>query len=244
MREIEEILKKMDGKELSKLFITKLAENILIDHSRHMRAGKPEAILSEFKPKEEVVEIAKKSIEEKKPVLFTRLTQEQMDELEKLGLRVNRRAKTAAHLKMDDNAGKVAIFSAGTSDMHVAEEARETAEFMGLQTLCFYDVGVAGIHRLIEPLERLKQEDVDSAIVVAGMEGALPSVIAGLVDLPVIAVPTSVGYGTNLSGITTLFSMLQACSAGVAVVNIDNGFGAGVFAYLISKKVRKAKASP
>lgn len=243
MKEVEELLKKLDGKEISKIFIEKILESVNFDHQRHLRAGKPEAVLSEFKSVEEVVEIARRRIEEKKPVFFTRLTEEQADELEKLGLVVNRRARTARYLRLDENSGKVAIFSAGTSDIPVAEEARETADFLGLEVLKFYDVGVAGLHRLIEPLETLSKEDVDSIIVVAGMEGALPSVIAGLVDIPVIAVPTSVGYGTNLNGFTALFSMLQSCSSGVAVMNIDNGFGAGVFAYLISKRVRKSSKS-
>ncbi|MBE8540622.1 nickel pincer cofactor biosynthesis protein LarB [Geoglobus acetivorans] len=237
--EFQELLKKLDGKKISRIFLSKLSENINIDHLRHLRAGKPEAVLAEFKTKEEVVEIAKNAIEENRPILFTRLNEEQMVELDKLSLNINRKARTARYLKLHENTGKVAIFSAGSSDACVAEEAKETAEFLGLQVLKFYDVGVAGIHRLIEPLEILSEEDVDSIIVVAGMEGALPSVIAGVVDLPVIAVPTSVGYGTNLGGITTLFSMLQSCSSGVTVVNIDNGFGAAVFAYLISRRIRK-----
>ncbi|WP_457591618.1 nickel pincer cofactor biosynthesis protein LarB [Geoglobus sp.] len=239
MREIEDLLRRLDGKTLSKIFLEKLVGTVNLDHMRHLRAGKPEAVLAEYKSLEEVVEIAKRSISDKRPVLFTRLTQEQSSALADLGLQVNRKARTARHMKLSENSGKVAILAAGTSDVPVAEEAKETAEFLGMRVLTFYDVGVAGIHRLIEPLETLSREDVDSVIVVAGMEGALPSVIAGLVDLPVIAVPTSVGYGTNLKGFTALFSMLQSCSSGVAVVNIDNGFGAAVFAYMISKRVRK-----
>lgn len=239
MREIEELLKRIDGKALSKIFLEKVAGTVNLDHMRHLRTGKPEAVLAEFKSLEEVVEIAKKCISDRKPVLFTRLTEEQASALTELGLQVNRRARIARHMKLGENEGRVAIFAAGTSDLPVAEEAKETAEFLGMEVLTFYDVGVAGIHRLIEPLETLSKEDVDSVIVVAGMEGALPSVIAGLVDLPVIAVPTSVGYGTNLKGFTALFSMLQSCSSGVAVVNIDNGFGAAVFSYMISRKVRK-----
>ncbi len=238
-REVEKLIKKLDGKEITRIFLEKLSENLNIDVHRHIRAGKPEAVLAEFKSVEEVTRIAINSLKNDIPVLFTRLRNDQMDELERIGLNVNRTARTARHLSLDENSGKLAIFSAGSSDVAVAEEARETAEFLGLEVLKFYDVGVAGIHRLIEPLETIRKEDVDSVVVVAGMEGALPSVIAGLVDLPVIAVPTSVGYGTNLRGFTALFSMLQSCSSGVAVVNIDNGFGAGVFAYLISRRVRK-----
>ena len=237
--EIERILGKIDGRDISRLFLQKLSENLRVDIHRHKRAGKPEAVFSEYKTGDEIISIAKNSLKNKSPVLFTRLKDDHMDELEKMGLRVNRRARTASYLNLYEKSGKVAIFSAGSSDISVAEEACETAEFLGMDVMRFYDVGVAGIHRLIEPLEVLKDEDADSVIVVAGMEGALPSVIAGLVDLPVIAVPTSVGYGTSLSGLTALFSMLQSCSSGVAVMNIDNGFGAGVFAYLISKRVRK-----
>ncbi len=238
-QEIEELLKRLDGKEISRIFLEKMSENLKHDVYRHIRAGKPEAVLAEFKTKEEIIKIARNSLENKTPILFTRLSEDQMEELERMGFHVNRMARTARHMKTDENSGKVAVFSAGSSDVSVAEEAVETAEFLGMEVLKFYDVGVAGIHRLIEPFEMLKDEDVDSAIVVAGMEGALPSVIAGLIDIPVIAVPTSVGYGTHLMGFTALFSMLQSCSSGVAVVNIDNGFGAAVFAYLISRRVRK-----
>ncbi|RLI74880.1 nickel pincer cofactor biosynthesis protein LarB, partial [Archaeoglobales archaeon] len=119
----------------------------------------------------------------------------------------------------------------------VAEEAATTAEFLGIEVFKFYDVGVAGLHRLIEPIKKIKNEEVDVVIAIAGMEGALPSVVAGLIDLPIIAVPTSVGYGVNLKGISTLFAMLQSCSSGVAVVNIDNGFGAAVFASLIIRRI-------
>ncbi len=206
-----------------------------LDTERFEEIGKPEAIYADSKSVEDLVEIVKAYIDAGKPVLVTRLREEQMAAVEKLGLRVNKRGRTAVKGKLAENVGSVAILTAGTSDVPVAEEAAETAEFLGLRVLKFYDVGIAGIHRLREPIERILSEDVDSIIVVAGMEGALPSVVAALVDLPVIAVPTSVGYGVNLGGITTLFAMLQSCPSGVAVVNIDNGFGAAVFASLISR---------
>ncbi len=239
MKEIEEILKKLDGKEISELFLSKISEIANLDLNRDERIGKPEAILSEFKSKEEIFEITKRYIEADKPLLLTRLRDEHFEVLKDFKLKINRKARTASYKKLASNVGKVAILAAGTSDSGVAEEAKETAEFLGLEVLKFYDVGIAGIHRLIEPLTKIKEEDVDSIIAVAGMEGALPSVISALVDIPVIAVPTSVGYGTHLKGFTALFSMLQSCSSGVAVVNIDNGFGAAVFAYLISKRVRR-----
>ncbi|MET1123970.1 MAG: nickel pincer cofactor biosynthesis protein LarB [Archaeoglobaceae archaeon] len=209
------------------------------DIDRFERIGKPEAVYAEGKSVEDLREIVKLYLKAGKPVLVTRLNEGQMKVVEELGLRVNRVARTAVYGKLAENSGSVAILTAGTSDVPVAEEAAETAEFLGLRVYKFYDVGVAGIHRVREPVETIKKENIESAIVVAGMEGALPSVVAALVDVPVIAVPTSVGYGVNLGGITTLFSMLQSCPAGVAVVNIDNGFGAAVFAYLISRVKRK-----
>ena len=236
---IEDILKKLDGKDLSKIFLLKILEIANLDSGRFKRIGKPEAVLAEFKSKDEIREIVKRCIEDDRPILLTRLREEHFEVLKDFDLRVNRKARTASYKRMGENAGKVAILAAGTSDIQVAEEAKETAEFLGLKTLTFYDIGIAGIHRMIEPLSKIREEDVDSIIAVAGMEGALPSVVAALVDIPVIAVPTSVGYGTHLGGFTALFSMLQSCSSGVAVVNIDNGFGAAVFAYLISRRVNR-----
>lgn len=127
--------------------------------------------------------------------------------------------------------GKIAIVCAGTADLPVAWEARRTAEFFGIEAVCFSDVGVAGLHRLIEAIDRIR--DCDAIIAVAGMEGALPSVIGGLVSAPIIAVPTSVGYGANFGGVTALLAMLNSCSEGIAVVNIDNGFGAACAALRI-----------
>jgi NCAIR mutase (PurE)-related protein len=133
--------------------------------------------------------------------------------------------------------GKIGIITAGTSDIGVAEEARVVAEEAGCQVFTAYDVGVAGIHRLFSHVRKMLEEDVKVIIVVAGMEGALPSVVAGLVDVPVLGVPTSVGYGVGEGGFTALYAMLQSCAPGIAVVNIDNGFGAGVFAATILKSI-------
>jgi NCAIR mutase (PurE)-related protein len=212
-----------------------------LDFERFERAGKPEAVFAEGKSVEDLVKIVKRFIEEGKSTLVTRLSKEQMGALKSFKeVTINVRGRIAIVGKpIATSVGKVAILTAGTSDIPVAEEAAVTAEFLGLEVLRFYDVGVAGLHRIVVPVKKIREERVDSAIVVAGMEGALPSVIAGLVDVPIIAVPTSVGYGVNLGGITTLFAMLQSCSSGVAVVNIDNGFGAAVFASLISRvKIR------
>ncbi|MCQ4152921.1 MAG: nickel pincer cofactor biosynthesis protein LarB [Archaeoglobales archaeon] len=206
-----------------------------LDFEREHRAGKPEAIFCEGKPLELVLRIAEEYKKRSKAVLFTRLNKEQMEALKSMGAEVNELARTATFGKAEKIIGSVAILTAGSADVSVAEEASVTASFLGLEVLKFYDVGVAGLHRIIEPVRAIREKKVDSVIVIAGMEGALPSVVAGLVDVPVIAVPTSVGYGVHLKGISTLFAMLQSCPSGVAVVNVDNGFGAAVFAYLISK---------
>lgn len=213
-----------------------------LDFERYDRAGKPEAVFAERKSVEDLVQIVKKILDEGRSTLVTRLRDEHIEALKKFdGVEINERGRIAVvGSKLGEDIGKVAILTAGTSDIPVAEEAVVTAEFLGLKVIKFYDVGVAGLHRVVEPVKKIREEGVDSVIVVAGMEGALPSVVAGLVDVPVIAVPTSVGYGVNFGGVSTLFAMLQSCSSGVAVVNIDNGFGAAVFASLISRVKRKS----
>ncbi|MCS7119286.1 MAG: nickel pincer cofactor biosynthesis protein LarB [Archaeoglobaceae archaeon] len=218
-------------------------ENLVkLDFDRDERVAKPEAIFGEGKPLEIIIRIAEEYKKKEKPVLFTRLSKEQISALKNLGAEINEIARTAVFGRAREIIGKIAILTAGTADIPVAEEARVTAEFIGLETLKFYDIGIAGLHRIIEPIRVIRNSEIDSVIVVAGMEGALPSIIASLVDLPVIAVPTSIGYGVNLKGISTLFAMLQSCPSGVAVVNIDNGFGAAIFASLISRvKLRKSK---
>jgi hypothetical protein len=139
------------------------------------------------------------------------------------------------------SGGVIAVLAAGTSDLPVAEEARVTAETMGCRVLAFYDVGVAGIHRLVSPLEMIHKEEASAVVAVAGMEGALPTVVRGLVAVPVIGVPTSVGYGYGGKGEAALMTMLQSCAPGLTVVNIDNGFGAGATAALIANHVAAAK---
>ncbi len=250
MTRIDELLENQDIARLLRELLFKEVDGIArIDHNRCIRAGKPEAILAEFKEPDEVVKIAKKYLEFSDSVLITRANRDHIEalrkELDGVDIAINEKGRTVILSKGKGECdgkkkvGKLAILTAGTSDIPVAEEAASTAEFLGMEVLKFYDVGVAGIHRLVEPIRKICEENVDAIIVVAGMEGALPSVVAGLVDIPVIAVPTSIGYGTNLGGLTTLFAMLQSCSSGVAVVNIDNGFGAAVFAHLIARRVRK-----
>ena len=220
-----------------------LNEIVKLDLNREERVGKPEAIYAKGKSIEELVAIVKRILDEGKATLVTKLSDDQIKALKGIeGVKVNERGRIAIVGEVKrEKIGRVAILTAGTSDIAVAEEAVTTAEFLGLEVLKFYDVGIAGLHRLVEPIKKIKEWNADSVIVIAGMEGALPSVVASLLDIPVIAVPTSIGYGVNLQGLSTLFAMLQSCSSGIAVVNIDNGFGAAVFASLISRVARRNK---
>lgn len=210
-----------------------------IDTHRSLRQGFPEVILGQGKSAPQILEIIKKMKARKENVFVTRLDREKARMIRK-AVPVSAYNEIARTLFVKSHAikiigkGTILIICAGTSDMPVAEEAAITAEVMGNMVDRLYDVGVAGIHRLLHKKEKLFSANV--LIVVAGMEGALPSVVGGLVSRPVIAVPTSVGYGANLGGLTTLLAMLNSCVAGVTVVNIDNGFGAGYAASLINRK--------
>ena len=207
-----------------------------IDHHRDLRRGYGEAILCSGKTVAQVVEIAERMVSYGHTnVLATRADPTQLDELAR---RVPTRLHPEARLAVLNPApvtpiGLVCVCSAGTSDMPVAEEAAVTAEALGSQVERVYDVGVAGIHRLLSYRELLDQ--ARAVVAVAGMEGALASVVGGLVACPVIAVPTSIGYGASLGGLAALLGMLNSCSPGVSVVNIDNGFGAGYLANLINR---------
>ena len=204
-----------------------------IDHHRALRNGFPEVILGEGKSTAQLIAIAERMAAAEANVLVTRLAPEAGAALAAAVpgfeyLPTPRLAVRRARPVEIVGRGTILVVSAGTSDVPVAEEAAITAEVMGNRVERLYDVGVAGIHRLLERRERLW--DAAVLIVVAGMEGALPSVVGGLVDRPVIAVPTSVGYGTSLGGLAALLGMLNTCAAGVVVVNIDNGFGAAAAA--------------
>ena len=208
-----------------------------VDHQRLLRCGIPEFIFGEGKTCEQVVEIAGKMIERGGAAFVTRISPEQARAMagKFSGTQYNEEARTL-HIGAaaePGSAGRVAVITAGTSDVPVAEEAAETAIFLGATVERFYDVGVAGIHRLTEYLDAIRSKDV--AIVVAGMEGALASVVGGLFCGPVIGVPTSIGYGVGFQGLTALFGMLTSCAANVCAVNIDNGFGAGVLAAIMSR---------
>ena len=206
------------------------------DHHRGIRQGVPEVIYGVGKTPDQIVQIASALQKQgQKAVLITRLEESSANEIQrKLPLEYNSVAKLGMIGKIPASTGngKIVIATGGTSDLPVAEEAALTAEFLGNQVVRLYDVGVAGIHRLLSHAELLMQAQV--VIAVAGMEGALASVIGGLTDCPVIAVPTSVGYGASFGGLSALLSMLNSCASGVSVVNIDNGFGAGYKASIIN----------
>lgn len=207
-----------------------------VDFHRGIRQGVPEVIYGEGKTKEHILGIARTMLENGQGmVLITRLSQEKADYIAReLPIDYNELARTGLLGKMPEPSGmgKILVATGGTSDIPVAEEAAVTAEALGNEVQRLYDVGVSGIHRLLGNMEYVMSARV--IIAVAGMEGALPSVIGGLADCPVIAVPTSIGYGASLGGIAALLSMLNSCASGVSVVNIDNGFGAGYMASMIN----------
>jgi len=209
-----------------------------LDHHREQRQGFPEVILCEGKTERQVAEIAQRIVNHGSILLATRATRKQYAAVKKKirSARYNELARTIAaneHLVKHRGRGTILVVTAGTSDLPVAEEAWETARIMGNDVDRLTDVGVAGIHRILTSSNKLRSASV--IIVVAGMDGALPSVVGGLVNVPVIAVPTSVGYGANFGGVAPLLTMLNSCAAGVVVVNIDNGFGAGYAASAINR---------
>jgi NCAIR mutase (PurE)-related proteins len=231
-------------KMLKTMQIVELEDFAKLDTARDVRTGFPEAIYAEGKDDPELLKIINNCAERGR-VMVTRLEEKRYLKLkDKLLLsdesfKVEYNPKARILLIKDgeiEKKGKIGIITAGTSDVPVAEEARMVAEGAGCEVLTSYDVGVAGIHRLFSQIRRMLESDVKAIIVVAGMEGALPSVVAGLVDVPVIGVPTSVGYGVGAGGFAALNSMLQSCAPGIAVVNIDNGFGAAVFAATVVKQ--------
>ena len=209
-----------------------------IDHHRSLRKGFPEVIFGEGKTADQIAGIMEKMMDQENIILVTRTAQQKADiVLSRFPEAVYHADARMIVLELNpvpvQGRGLILIISAGTSDIPVAREAYLTARAMGNTVDTIFDVGVSGIHRLLNHSALIDQAAV--LIVVAGMEGALPSVVAGMVDRPVIAVPTSVGYGVNLGGLTALFAMLNSCSSNVAVVNIDNGFGAGYMAAMINR---------
>jgi NCAIR mutase (PurE)-related protein len=208
-----------------------------IDHHREIRTGYPEIIYCAGKTNEQVMGIFKVMVEKENNVIGTRATVEMYDSVRSIIPQAvyfkEARIISVQKEKPEAPESTIAVITAGTSDIPVAEEAAITAELLGNKVIRIYDAGVAGIHRLVDKLPEIRSCAV--IIVIAGMEGALASVVGGLVDKPVIAVPTSVGYGASFGGISALLAMLTSCSAGVTVVNIDNGFGAGFSASMINR---------
>jgi len=238
------ILKKLDSKKVSVHDAFKELKNLpyenmsfaRLDHHRAFRKGFGEVVYCENKTHEQVKKITEVLLRRRSPIILTRANRQLYNMLKTHFplLRYNEPGRIV-YLKRGGlkNRKAVLILTAGTSDIPVAEEARITLEVMGNRVKTIYDVGVCGIHRLLDNIPEISRANV--IIVVAGMEGALGSVIGGLTDRPVIAVPTSVGYGSSFKGIAPLLTMMNSCAPGVAVMNIDNGFGAGYFASLINK---------
>ena len=209
-----------------------------LDHHRSLRKGFPEVIWGEGKTPEQILSIMKGLKEKGQNILLTRLDEKKAKKIQKIFPKscyypLSRTFTVLPHPIKLEGKGTILIITAGTTDIPVAEEAAVTAEIMGNRVETLYDVGVAGIHRLLSQKKRLDEARV--LVVVAGMEGALPSVVGGLVDKPVIAVPTRVGYGASFGGVAALLAMLNSCASGVTVVNINNGFGAGYTASLINR---------
>lgn len=229
--EIEEAMKKIEDLPFKDLGFAK------IDNHRELRVGYPEVIYCAGKTVEQVKSIIEFMLTKNNNILATRASEEMYNSVKEIcpEARYNKLGKTITIKKREEKLtdSYIVIVSAGTSDLPVVEEAAETAMIFGNRVEKLIDVGVAGIHRLFSKLDVIRGAKV--VIVVAGMEGALASVVGGLVDKPVIAVPTSVGYGANFKGLSALLSMLNSCASGVSVVNIDNGFGAGYNASIINK---------
>ncbi len=220
-----------------------------LDIGRSIRRGVPEIIFAEGKSSEDLLAISARMLANDGRAILSRVSDQQLKQVkDRFG---SYEVEKTPHgelvivkrvgYKKHDTGGRVGIITAGTVDLPVAEEAAMIAREMGCQTFLEADAGVAGIHRLVEPLTNMVKSDVDSLIVVAGREGALPTVVAGLVDTPIIAVPTSSGYGYGGKGQAALMAMLQACSLGLAVVNIDSGIAAGVVAAQIANRVARAR---
>lgn len=254
MREILEKVAKGEisvdeAERLLKIFAIEEIDNLAkIDVGREFRKGVPEIIFAEGKTVEELAKIAAKMVDERGRAIISRASKEHMEKIadlipEGIRLQIHDKARIIVikrkDFRIDNTGGRVGILAAGTADVSVAEEAKVIAEEMGCQVLTAYDVGVAGIQRLLKPLKDMIAWDADVLIVVAGREGALPSVVAGMVDVPVIAVPTSSGYGLGGKGLSALMAMLQSCSLGLAVVNIDGGVPAGVIASIIANRIAK-----
>lgn len=235
-----------EAKKLLSLYsIEKIEDFAQIDMGRKYRKGIPEVIFAERKTPEETRKIVTKVLAKSESVLVSRIPKQEYKRMisfakrKKFKVREGKNTTTLLIYKsLKVSGGTVGIITAGTSDIGVAEEARLTCEAMSCTCVSSYDVGIAGLHRMFPVIKKFIEEDVDVIIVAAGMEGALASVVSSLVDVPVIGLPTSVGYGYGEKGVAALASMLQSCSLGLSVVNIDNGIGAGAVAANIANRAR------
>ena len=256
---LREILEKLASGEITveeaenalRINVVEQVANIAkLDVTREVRRGVPEIVLAEGKSNDDLVSICARMIEKTGRVIVSRLDDSQLSRLD-VKFRDGYEHTRFQHARSivirtkeqhkSKTGGKVGIVTAGTVDLGVAEEAIMVAEEMGCETFMEADAGVAGIHRLVEPLRHMIESEVDCLIVVAGREGALPTVVAGLVDIPLIAVPSSSGYGYGGHGEAALMAMLQACSLGLAVVNIDSGIAAGIVAAQIANRIARAR---
>ncbi len=255
MSELRDLLKKVAQGECTieeaetklRIFnIVEVAKLAKLDVHREVRKGIPEVIFAKNKSITELTKIITAGIGAKPVIILSKINQEQQRAIKEtygsdLVFEVFGEGEIALIHKQDyqpqQTGGKVGIIAAGTSDRRVAEAARVMAEQMGCQVSTTYDVGVAGVHRLFPELEEMVEQGIDVLVIAAGMEGALPSLVTGLVDIPVIGLPISTGYGLGGEGLGALISMLQSCSLGLAVVNIDNGVGAGAIAALIANRI-------
>lgn len=257
MLELVDILKSLEmrkisvskAKKLLSLYsVEKIEDFAKFDVGRKLRRGIPEVIFAEKKEISILKKIILAAIARSNCVLLSRVNKVHYKKLISFAKRNSLKIKTGKSTtsvllfkKLSSSGGKVGILTAGTSDIGVAEEARLMCEAMGCECICSYDVGIAGLHRLFPIIKKLIHHEVDSIVVVAGMEGALASIVSSLVDIPVIGVPSSVGYGYGEKGVGALASMLQSCTLGLSVVNIDNGIGAGAFAASIANRIAMKK---
>jgi NCAIR mutase (PurE)-related protein len=256
MNKLETILKQLKDGKISvneamtaiDLFGLDFVENeVKMDSGRYLRKGIPEIVFAEKKRPELVLKIVSSLMKKKDSLLLSRVKDEHLTILKQeftdfFNLTIRPKFEpytvtiTSKNYTQEKSNQKIGILTAGTSDIPIAEEAAAIAELMGVEVITFHDVGVAGVHRLFDPLKRLVEQKIKVLIVIAGMEGALPTIVSGLVNIPVIGVPTSTGYGYGGGGTAALMTMLQSCSPGLVVVNIDNGINAGATAALIAKQ--------
>lgn len=257
MLELLEILKSLElgkistskAKKLLSLYsVEKIEDFAKFDVGRKIRRGVPEVVFAQNKQLADLQKIIRAAISRSDCVLVSRIPKDYYKKMISFSKRNRIRCQTGRNTtsilffkKLPVSGGKVCVITAGTSDIGIAEEARLMCEAMGCRCITSYDVGIAGLHRLFPIVKKLISEEVGAIVVVAGMEGALASVVASLVDIPVIGVPSSVGYGYGAKGVAALASMLQSCTLGLSVVNIDNGIGAGAFAANVANRISSSR---